>query len=58
MGAVAVFGKAGATYLYTPDEICALAEGFYLDLSPNDVLRRWTYYGLLGLLAVSGSARE
>jgi integrase len=39
--------------LYTHDEICALLKAS-LDLSPNDALRKWTYHGLLGLLAVSG----
>ncbi len=45
--------KRARPYLYTRDEICALLKAS-LDLSPNDALRRWTYYGLLGLLAVSG----
>lgn len=45
--------KRARPYLYTHDEICALLKAS-LDLSPNDALRRWTYNGLLGLLAVSG----
>ena len=45
--------KRARPYLYTHDEICALLKAS-LQLSPNDVLRGWTYYGLLGLLAVSG----
>ena len=45
--------KRARPYLYTHDEICALLKAS-LDLSPNDALRKWTYHGLLGLLAVSG----
>jgi len=45
--------KRARPYLYTYDEICALLKAS-LDLSPNDALRKWTYHGLLGLLAVSG----
>jgi integrase/recombinase XerD len=40
-------------YLYTDDEIRLLLKAS-LGLSPTDALRRWTYYSLLGLLAVSG----
>lgn len=40
-------------YLYTDDEIRLLLKAS-LGLSPTDALRRWTYYTLLGLLAVSG----
>jgi integrase len=40
-------------YLYTKKEITELLEAA-LDLRPPDGLRRWTYYCLLGLLAVSG----
>jgi integrase/recombinase XerD len=40
-------------YLYTDDEIRLLLKTS-LGLSPTDALRRWTYYSLLGLLAVSG----
>jgi integrase len=39
--------------LYTDDEIRLLLKTS-LGLSPTDALRRWTYYSLLGLLAVSG----
>jgi integrase/recombinase XerD len=40
-------------YLYTDAEVCNLLAAA-LRLSPDDVLRRWTYYVLFGLLAVSG----
>jgi integrase len=40
-------------YLYTETEITKLLEAA-LQLSPPNGLRRWTYYCLFGLLAVSG----
>jgi integrase len=40
-------------YLYTEEEIRHLLEAV-LKLTPADGLRRWTYHGLFGLLAVSG----
>jgi integrase/recombinase XerD len=40
-------------YLYTDDEIRRLLAAA-LRLSPNDALRRWTYYVLFGLLSVTG----
>jgi integrase/recombinase XerD len=40
-------------YLYTNHEVRRLLKAS-LGLSPTDALRRWTYHGLLGLLAVSG----
>ena len=40
-------------YLYTKTEIKKLLEGA-IRLSPSNGLRRWTYYSLFGLLAVSG----
>jgi integrase/recombinase XerD len=40
-------------YLYADAEVCNLLTAS-LRLSPDDVLRRWTYYVLFGLLAVSG----
>jgi integrase len=39
--------------LYTDDEVRMLLKAS-LGLSPNNPLRKWTYHGLLGLLAVSG----
>jgi hypothetical protein len=39
--------------LYIDDEVRVLLKAA-LGLSPNDALRKWTYHGLLGLLAVSG----
>lgn len=40
-------------YLYTDEEIRRLLAAA-LQLSPDDALRRWTYYVLFGLLSVSG----
>jgi integrase len=40
-------------YLYSAREIRSLLAAA-LRLDPNDALRRWTYHGLFGLLAVSG----
>jgi integrase len=40
-------------YLYTDKEITKILK-VALKLSPKDGLKRWTYYSLLGLLAVSG----
>jgi site-specific recombinase XerD len=40
-------------YLYTDEEVRMLLKAS-LGLSPNNPLRKWTYHGLLGLLAVSG----
>lgn len=40
-------------YLYTDSEIRALLSAT-LQLSPDDALRRWTYYVLFGLLSVTG----
>jgi integrase/recombinase XerD len=45
--------KRAHPYLYTNDEIRSLLKAS-LSLSPNDALRKWTFHGLLGLLAVSG----
>jgi len=45
--------KRARPYLYTDDEVRALLKAS-LGLSPNNPLRKWTYHGLLGLLAVSG----
>jgi integrase/recombinase XerD len=45
--------KRATPYLYTDDEVRLLLNAC-LRLSPNDALRKWTYHGLLGLLAVSG----
>ena len=45
--------RRAQSYLYTDDEIRLLLKAS-LGLSPTDALRRWTYYSLLGLLAVSG----
>src|SRR5215813_9252938 len=45
--------KRAVPYLYTDDEVCLLMKACG-SLSPNDALRKWTYHGLLGLLAVSG----
>jgi integrase/recombinase XerD len=45
--------KPATPYLYTDHEVRSLLRAC-LSLSPNDLLRRWTYHGLLGLLAVSG----
>ena len=39
--------------MYTDDEVRSLLNAC-LSLSPNNALRKWTYQGLLGLLAVSG----
>ena len=45
--------KRATPYLYTDDEVRSLLNAC-LSLSPNDALRKWTYHGLLGLLAVTG----
>lgn len=45
--------KRARPYLYTDQEVRRLLKAS-LGLSPTDALRRWTYQGLLGLLAVSG----
>ncbi len=45
--------KRARPYLYTDGEIRALLSAA-LQLSPDDALRRWTYYVLFGLLSVSG----
>jgi integrase/recombinase XerD len=45
--------KRARPYLYTDGEISALLSTA-LQLSPDDALRRWTYYVLFGLLSVSG----
>jgi len=45
--------KRARPYLYTDDEVRTLLKAS-LGLSPNNPLRKWTYHGLLGLLAVSG----
>jgi integrase/recombinase XerD len=45
--------KRARPYLYTDREIYLLLKAS-LELSPTDALRRWTYHGVLGLLAVSG----
>ena len=39
--------------MYTDDEVRLLLN-VCLSLSPHDALRKWTYHGLLGLLAVTG----
>jgi integrase len=45
--------KRARPYLYTDEEIRVLLSAA-LQLSPDDALRRWTYYVLFGLLCVSG----
>jgi integrase/recombinase XerD len=45
--------KRANPYLYTDEDVRSLLHAC-LRLSPNDALRKWTYHGLLGLLAVSG----
>ena len=45
--------KRARTYLYTDEEIRSLLSTAR-QLSPDDALRRWTYYVLFGLLSVSG----
>jgi integrase/recombinase XerD len=45
--------KRARPYLYTEHEVRRLLKAS-LGLSPSDALRKWTYRGLLGLLAVSG----
>jgi integrase/recombinase XerD len=45
--------KRATPYLYTDDEVRLLLN-VCLSLSPHDALRKWTYHGLLGLLAVTG----
>ena len=45
--------KRAHPYLYTDEEVRMLLKAS-LSLSPNNPLRKWTYHGLLGLLAVSG----
>ena len=40
-------------YIYTEAEVCRLLAAAFA-LPPRDALRRWTYYNLLGLLAVTG----
>lgn len=45
--------KRAQPYLYTDAEIRRLLDAA-LGLSPEDALRRWVYYSLIGLLAVSG----
>jgi integrase len=45
--------KRARPYLYTEHEVRRLLKAS-LGLSPTDALRKWTYRGLLGLLAVSG----
>jgi integrase len=45
--------KRARPYLYTDRQVHLLLQAA-LSLSPHDTLRRWTYHGLLGLLAVSG----
>lgn len=45
--------KRARPYLYTDDEVRTLLAAS-LGLSPSNPLRKWTYHGLLRLLAVSG----
>lgn len=45
--------KRARPYLYTEAEVRRLLDAA-LGLSPEDALRRWVYYTLIGLLAVSG----
>jgi integrase len=45
--------KRATPYLYTDDEVRLLLN-VCLSLSPHDALRKRTYHGLLGLLAVTG----